>query len=94
MVEVIDVLGPDPLALLKAMAVCAPTGFRLGLAAEVAGLADPNDALQELVSRALVKEVDPIAQTYVLHPVIRHAAGRDESLALRHAETLQRRFAN
>lgn len=80
--------------LLQAMAVCAPEGFRLSLAAEVAELdEDPAlDALQELKSRSLVEELDRETRRYRLHTLVRSAAGSADDLHLRHAKAMLRRF--
>jgi len=92
--EALAALAPDPRKLISAMAVCAPEGFRLGLAAEVAELAEALDALQELVSRSLAKELDRTSRRYALHPLIRQAAGAEEAVAMRHATAMNRRFEN
>jgi hypothetical protein len=58
--EAVEALTPMAKKLMAAMAVCAPEGFRLALAAEVAELDEPSslDALQEIHSRSLAEELD------------------------------------
>jgi hypothetical protein len=58
---------------LASMAVCAPEGFRLGLAAEVAELGEVSslDAIQEMHSRSLVEELDRTTRRYRLHALVR-----------------------
>jgi hypothetical protein len=59
--EAVEALSPMAKKLMAAMAVCAPEGFRLALAAEVAELDEPTslDALQEIHSRSLAEEIGP-----------------------------------
>ena len=80
--------------LLAAMAVCAPSGFRLGLAAEIAELdeAAALEAVHDLRSRSLVEEIDKDTRRYRLHSLIRSVAGRDPALGQRHAEAVARSF--
>jgi hypothetical protein len=66
--------------LMAAMAVCAPEGFRLALAAEVAELDEPSslDALQQMHSRSLAEELDRTTRRYRLHALVREAAGASD----------------
>jgi tetratricopeptide (TPR) repeat protein len=80
--------------LLSAMAVCAPSGFRLSLTAEIAGMTESEslDALHVLRSRSLVEELDRETRRYRLHALIRGVAGQDATLKHRHAEAVAERF--
>jgi hypothetical protein len=86
--------GEQARRLLSVMAVCAPAGFRLGLAAEIAGIDGDSalDALQELRSRSLVDIVDREKLRCRLHSLIRAEAGQDSALQERHAKAIARRF--
>ena len=81
--------------LLAAMASCAAEGFRLELAGAIAGLDGKTSlgALQKLVSRSLVDEVDRDERRYRLHALVREAAG-GEAFARKHAEAVRERFKN
>ncbi|MGA2711573.1 MAG: NB-ARC domain-containing protein [Bryobacteraceae bacterium] len=87
-------LGEQSRTLLAAMAVCAPSGFRLGLAAEIANLDETAalDGLHDIRSRSLVEEIDKDNRRYRLHALIRSVAGQDPALERRHAEAVARRF--
>jgi hypothetical protein len=76
------------------MAVCAPEGFRLALAAEVAELDEASslDALQEIHSRSLVEELDRTTRRYRLHALVRKAAGASNLQRRKHAECVRRKF--
>lgn len=80
--------------LLSAMAVCAPSGFRLGLAAEIARMDENSalDALQDLRSRSLIDIVDREKLHCHLHSLIRAEVGQEAALQQRHAEAIARRF--
>ncbi len=84
--------SPEAQRLVQAMAVCAPTGFRLALAAEVAELpeAESHAALRELTARSLVLVENKGHQRYRLHTLVREAAQPPASLRVRHAECLDR----
>jgi hypothetical protein len=92
--EAIAALGDNERGLLTAMAVCAPDGFRLSLAAEVAELPQEAalDALQDLKSRSLVDELDRESKRYRLHALVRGAANPSDPLRLRHAEAVAKLF--
>jgi tetratricopeptide (TPR) repeat protein len=92
--EAIAAPGASERKLLRSMAVCAPEGFRLSLAAEVAELDEEPalDALQELKSRSLVEELDRETRRYRLHTLVRSAAGSADDLHLRHAKAMLQRF--
>jgi tetratricopeptide (TPR) repeat protein len=92
--DAIAALGDNERRLLTAMAVCAPDGFRLSLAAEVAELPEEAslDALQELKSRSLADELDRESRRYRLHALVRTAAEPSDSLRLRHAEAVSKLF--
>jgi tetratricopeptide (TPR) repeat protein len=94
--EAIGRTGERGRQLMAAMAVCAPEGFRLGLAAEIADFNEETalDALQELKSRSLVEELDKEARRYRLHALVRAAAEPADSLRLLHAQAMERRFEN
>jgi len=87
-------LSPRAQSLIAAMAVCAPEGFRLGLAAEVADLGDdPSlDALQEIHSRSLVEESDRSMRRYRLHALVREAAGASDAQRRNHAVCVREEF--
>ena len=82
-------------SLLAAMAVCAPSGFRLSLPAEIAGMNDPESlhALHLLRSRSLVEELNRETHRYRLHKLIRDVAEQDATLEQRHAKAVAERFA-
>jgi hypothetical protein len=86
--------GEQARRLLSAMAVCAPSGFRLSLAAEIARIDDESalDALQDLRSRSLVDVVDREKLRCHLHSLIRAETGHDSAVQQRHAEAIARRF--
>ena len=94
--EAIARTGESGRKLMAAMAVCAPEGFRFGLAAEIADFSDEAalDALQELKSRSLVEELDKEARRYRLHALVRALAEPPDSLRLRHAQAMDKRFEN
>jgi tetratricopeptide (TPR) repeat protein len=87
-------LSPGAQTLLASMAVCAPDGFRLSLAAEVAELDEASslDALQEIHSRSLVEELDRTTRRYRLHALMREAAGASDLQRLKHAECVRKEF--
>ena len=89
----VEALTPEPRRLLAAMAACAPEGFFFDLASEVAGMIEPAslEALQQLVSRSLVDEIDRTDRRYALHAMVREVAdGRPFAQA--HAEAVRGRF--
>jgi tetratricopeptide (TPR) repeat protein len=92
--EAVDALPPRAQMLLAAMAVCAPEGFRLGLAAEVAELDEASslDSLQEIYSRSLVEELGRTTRRYQLHAMMREAAGASELQRRNHAECIRKEF--
>jgi tetratricopeptide (TPR) repeat protein len=94
--EAIARTGESGRKLMAAMAVCAPEGFRLGLAAEIADFGEEAalDALQELKSRSLVEALDKEARRYRLHALVRAAAEPPDPLRLRHAQAVEERFEN
>jgi hypothetical protein len=94
--EAVVALSPGAQTLLAAMAVCAPEGFRLALATEVAelGKASSLDALQEIYSRSLVEELDRTTRRYQLHTLVRVAAGASDLQRQKHAECVQKEFHN
>ena len=93
--EAIEALDPAPRQLLRAMSACAPDGFHLDLAAEIASFDDGDAlaALQQLIARSLAEEVDRTDRRYRLHALLREAAN-DRAAEQRHAEAVQRRFEN
>jgi len=92
--DAIAALGDKERTLLTVMAVCAPDGFRLSLAANVAELPEDTalDALQELKSRSLAEELDRDSLRYRLHALVRAAAEPSDALRLRHAEAVSKLF--
>jgi hypothetical protein len=92
--EAIAALDPSGRQLLSAMAACAPEGFYLDLAAEIAGLDEGAtlDALQQLIRRSLAEELDRNARRYRLHALVREIA-HDTELGKKHADSIQQRFA-
>ena len=92
--EAVEAVSEEAQTLLAAMAVCAPEGFRLGLAAEVAELDEATslDALQELRSRSLVEELDRSKRRYRLHALVREASGSNELFRERHADVVEQEF--
>jgi tetratricopeptide (TPR) repeat protein len=92
--EAIAALSPISQTLMAAMAVCAPEGFRLALAAEMAELDEASslDSLQEIHSRSLVEELDRTSRRYRLHTLVREAAGASDLQRRKHAECVLREF--
>ncbi len=84
----------DARRLLSAMAVCAPSHFRLALALEVAEMEEETgfDALDDLRSRSLVELYDREKLHFRLHSLIRAEVGGDATLEQRHAEAVARQF--
>jgi tetratricopeptide (TPR) repeat protein len=78
------------------MAVCAPEGFRVSLAAEIVAVDEPAslDALNELHSRSLVEELDRSSRRYRIHALVRETAGAANVLRARHAEVIRKEFEN
>ena len=91
--KAIEALDEEPRQLLTAMAACAPEGFRLDLAAEIAGVDEERslEALHKLVTRSLVEEIDRTERRYRLHALVRESAN-PKALAERHAEAVRLRF--
>jgi tetratricopeptide (TPR) repeat protein len=94
--EAVTALSPTAQTLLAAMAVCAPEGFRLALAAEVAELDETTslDALQEIYARSLAEELDRDERRYRLHALVRESAGATDAQRQKHAESLRKEFEN
>jgi tetratricopeptide (TPR) repeat protein len=92
--EAVAALSPGAQTLIAAMAVCAPEGFRVALAAEVAELdvASSLDALQEIHSRSLVEELDRVERRYRLHALVREAAAAPDSQRRKHGECVRKEF--
>jgi class 3 adenylate cyclase/tetratricopeptide (TPR) repeat protein len=92
--DAIAAAGENEQKLITAMAACAPDGFRLSLAAEVAELPEAAsiDAVQGLISRSLVEVLDRGARRFRLHALVRVAADPTEALRLRHANAVHKRF--
>ena len=91
--EAIDALPPDPRRLLAAMSACAPEGFRLALASSLADFNEDAslDALDVLVGRSLVEELDRDQRRYRLHALVRTAADGAE-FAQKHAQAVNKLF--
>ena len=94
--EAVAALSAPAQTLLASMAVCAPEGFRLGLAAEIAEMdeAAALDALQEIHSRSLAEELDRSTRRYRLHALMREASGATDALRLKQAERVESEFQN
>jgi tetratricopeptide (TPR) repeat protein len=92
--EAVAALSPQAQTLLTAMAACAPEGFRLGLAAQIAELDETSslDALQEIHSRSLAEELDRDERRYRLHALVRKAAGSTDLQRRKHAELVRNEF--
>jgi tetratricopeptide (TPR) repeat protein len=92
--EAVAALSPSARTLLASMAVCAPEGFRLALAAEVAALNEASslDALQAIYSRSLVEELDRNTHRYRLHALVREAAGASDLQRRKHGECVRKEF--
>ncbi len=80
-------LSPEARGLLSAMAVCAPGGCALELAAEVAemDLAEASRAASELASCGAAAALDGDGLRWYRPAPVRRAAPRDAGLARRHA---------
>ena len=93
--EAIGGVTAEAKTLLDAMAACAPEGFRLSLAAAVAGMEEPAAlaALNELASRSLVEELDRTDRRYRLHALVRVSAD-GAAFGKRQAEAVRERFRN
>jgi hypothetical protein len=92
--EAVAALSPVAQTLMAAMAVCAPEGFRLALAAQVAELDETSslDALHEVHSRSLVEELDRTTRRYRLHALVREAAGASDLQRRKHVESVRQEF--
>jgi tetratricopeptide (TPR) repeat protein len=92
--QAVAALSPAAQRLLASMAACAPEGFRLALAAEMAGLDETSslDALQEIHSRSLAEELDRTTRRYRVHALVREAAETSDLQRLKHAECVQVEF--
>jgi tetratricopeptide (TPR) repeat protein len=93
--DAIQALDEAPRHLLKAMAACAPEGFALSLAAEIAGFDETKalDSLQQLVARSLAEEISRTGRRYRLHALVREAAD-GKPLARQHFDAVHKRFEN
>ena len=93
--DAIQALDEAPRHLLTAMAACAPEGFALSLAAEIAGFNETEalNSLQQSVARSLAGEVSRADRRYRLHALVREAAN-GKPLAPQHFDTVHKRFAN
>jgi tetratricopeptide (TPR) repeat protein len=90
--EAIAALDPEARTLLAAMAACAPDGFRLSLAASVAGMQDTSlPPLNALVRRSLVEVVDRTDGRYRLHALVRESAD-GAAFGERHAHAVRERY--
>ncbi|MGA9672917.1 MAG: tetratricopeptide repeat protein [Terracidiphilus sp.] len=94
--EAIATLSPAAQSLLAAMAVCAPEGFRLELAQQLAELdaETARAATKDLYSRSLLELVDRDSRRYRMHAMVRGAAGANDELRARHAASIQEIFAS
>ena len=92
--EAVSALSQPARTLLTGMAVCAPEGFRIALAAEIAGLNETSslDALQEIYSRSLVEELDRDNRRYRLHALVREASEATDALRRKHAKSIATQF--
>ena len=91
--KAINALDEGPRQLLTGMAACAPEGFRLDLAAQIAGLGEDASLamLHALVTRSLVEELDRTDRRYRLHALVRESADPNAH-AEQHAEAVRVRF--
>ncbi len=91
--QAMQALEDAPRHLLSAMAACAPEGFALSLAAEIAGFDETAalNALQPLVARSLAEELNRNNRRYRLHALVRETADA-QPLAARHADIVDKRF--
>lgn len=85
--------------LLQAMAVCAPEGFWLPLAAQIAGLEDREmrEARDRLVNSSLLRVLDRDRRRFQLHALLREQLRRSaplRELQERHAVALEPLFKN
>ena len=85
--------------LLNAMAVCAPEGFWLSLAIEIADLteAEGRDARNKLVDASLLRMLDRDRQRFQLHALVRKQLRNRAPLGelqAAHAVVLEMRFAD
>jgi tetratricopeptide (TPR) repeat protein len=83
--------------LLKAMAVCAPAGFWLQLASEIAGLdeAESRVARNQLMSFSLLRLLDRDRQRFQLHALLREQLWKNPEVAElrgKHAAALEGLF--
>jgi len=94
--DAVAALSTPAQTLLAAMAVCAPEGFRLSLAAEIAELDEEAslNALQEIHSRSLAEELDRSTRRYRLHALVREAVGATDDRHRKHAEAIRTEFEN
>jgi tetratricopeptide (TPR) repeat protein len=92
--QAVSSLNSNVRTLLVAMAVCAPEGFRLSLAAEIAELDEASSlgALQEIHSHSLAEELDRTGRRYRLHALVREAAGATDAQRHKHAESVLNEF--
>jgi len=93
--QAMQALEEAPRHLLSAMAACAPEGFALSLAAEIAGFDETAalNALQPLVARSLAEELNRNDRRYRIHALVRETADA-QPLAARHADIVDKRFAH
>jgi len=94
--QAVQALPESPRQMLTAMAACAPEGFSLSLAAQIAAFEEETaalDALQQLVARSLTEELSRPDRRYRLHTLVRGTACSPD-LAPRHAEAVYSRFAD
>jgi hypothetical protein len=96
----VEAQGQNERGLLQAASVCAPDGFWLPLAADVAGLTQEESALarDQLVNASLLRVVDRERQRFQLHSLLREQLrfGVKEFTALQaaHASALENMFRN
>ncbi|MCB9512694.1 MAG: tetratricopeptide repeat protein, partial [Deferribacteres bacterium] len=94
----LDALDSEAELLLCAMAVCAEEGFRFEWPLQVSELpeARAETALQTLLDRSLLRELDRDAERYQLHTLVRQVAQKrppTTPLPPRHAEFAEQQFA-
>lgn len=93
----LDALDCDAELLLCAMAVCAEEGFRFDWPLQVSELPETTAeaALQTLLDRSLLRELDRQQERYQLHTLVRQAAQKrppSTPLPQRHAEFTEQQF--
>jgi hypothetical protein len=82
-------LDPDVRRLLTAMCACAPSGFRLEVAARTAGIGMPQaiDGAARLLSQGMLTELDQNGPRFLV-PATARSVAEDQLWRLRHARAV------